>query len=418
MKVAIVGSGISGMAVGHFLAPHHDVHLFEAAERLGGHTHTHQVTVPSGTYSVDTGFIVFNDRNYPNFIKLMDELNVNSKDSVMSFSVKSEKNNLEYNGNNLNSLFCQRRNLLNPRFYKMVFDILRFNKEATKHYVAVKEQDEKRTLAEYLDENHYSEEFVRYYILPMGAAIWSASLDEMKKFPFGFFVRFFHHHGLLTVDDRPQWRVLLGGSSSYIPKLTASFAKNIHLSSPVTSVTREAESVVLETNGQLLKFDQVIFACHGDQAMRILKGQTQIETDVMKNFSYRPNETVLHTDLSVLPKRKLGHASWNYLLCKDSQDHMSVSLTYNMNILQGIKSPETFLVSLNMTDKIDPKKILKVMTYSHPVYNEACVKSQGRWGEVSGVDRIHFCGAYWGNGFHEDGVKSAIKVAASLGVKV
>jgi predicted NAD/FAD-binding protein len=417
MKIAIVGSGISGMAVGHFLAPHHEVHLFEAAARIGGHTHTHEVTVPSGKYAVDTGFIVFNNRNYPNFIKLMDELKVDSKDSIMSFSVKSETNDLEYNGNNLNSLFCQRKNLFNPRFYKMVFDILRFNKEATKHYQTVKEEDEKRTLADYLTANNYSEEFIRYYILPMGAAIWSASLDEMKKFPFGFFVRFFHHHGLLTVDDRPQWRVLLGGSSSYIPKLTASYAKNIHLSSPVTSVTRGVDGVILESKGETFKFDQVIFACHGDQAMRILKNPTSVETSVMKNFSYRANETVLHTDHNVLPKKKLGHASWNYLLTKDSKDHMSVSLTYNMNILQGINSPETFLVSLNMTDRIDPKKILKVLNYSHPVYNEACVQSQKRWSEVSGVDRIHFCGAYWGNGFHEDGVKSAIKVAETLGVK-
>lgn len=422
MKIAIIGSGISGMATGHYLAPHHEVHLFESEPRLGGHTHTHDITVASGTYQVDSGFIVFNDRNYPHFTKLLDKLGVESKPSIMSFSVKSEKNGLEYNGNNLNSLFCQRKNLISPTFWKMVKDILRFNKEATKHYSTVKEIDEKRTLAQYLEENNYGEDFTRYYIMPMGAAIWSASLEEMKKFPFGFFVRFFHHHGLLTVDDRPQWRVIKGGSKAYIPKLTASYQKNIHLSAPVQSVERKESHLTISVleNGEQKSydFDHVVFASHADQTMKMLQNPSALEKEVMGGFAYRPNEAVLHTDTSVLPSTKLGHASWNYFMMKESKDHMSVALTYHMNLLQGIKSPETFLVSLNMTNRIDPKKIIKKMNYSHPVYNQACVESQRRWSEISGVDRVHFCGAYWSNGFHEDGVLSAVKVASSLGIKV
>ncbi len=409
------------MAAGHYLAPHHEVHLFESESRLGGHTHTHDVQVASGKYKIDTGFIVFNDRNYPNFIKLMTKLGVGSKDSIMSFSVKSESTGLEYNGNNLNSLFCQRKNIFSPRFWRMIKDILRFNKEATRHYLNAPEAEEKRTLAEYLTQNNYGDDFMRLYILPMGAAIWSASLDEMKLFPFGFFVRFFHHHGLLTVDQHPQWRVILEGSSSYIPKMTANFAQNIHLGAPVSTVKRHADRIDVEysQHGEKMKkeFDHVVFACHADQAVKMLANPSQAEKEVMSGFAYRPNEAVLHLDTSVLPSTKLGHASWNYLLTKESKDFGSVALTYHMNQLQGFKSPETFLVSLNMTDRIDPKKIIKKMMYSHPVYNQACVQSQQRWSEASGVDRVHFCGAYWGNGFHEDGVSSALKVAASLGVK-
>jgi len=233
MKIAVIGSGISGMVSGHVLAQKHEVHLFEASSRLGGHTHTHEIEVPSGKYAIDTGFIVHNDRNYPHFLKLMTKLGVETKDSFMSFSVKVEESGLEYNGTNLNSLFCQRKNILRPSFYKMIKDILRFNKEATEYFIRHKDQaPDEMSLEEYLKSNNYSKEFIEHYVMPMGAAIWSASREEMKKFPLHFFVRFFHHHGMLTVDDRPQWRVLKGGSSSYIPKLTKNFEKNIHLIHP------------------------------------------------------------------------------------------------------------------------------------------------------------------------------------------
>lgn len=417
MKIAIVGSGIAGMTCGHYLADHHEVHLFEADGRIGGHTHTHEVEADSGKYLVDTGFIVHNTKNYPNFIKLMKKLGVEARDSEMSFSVKAESPDLEYNGTTLNSMFAQRRNLLRPSFYRMIRDILRFNKEATDYYQKVKDAIiEEKTLEEFLRMNRYSTEFTEHYIMPMGAAIWSASREEMKQFPLNYFVRFFHHHGLLQVNDRPQWRTLVNGSKSYIPAITANYAQNIHLNSPVQSVRRKPNTIEVVTGGRTLEFDQVIFASHANQTMKILETPTPEETRIMGRFNYRPNDILLHTDTSVLPKRKLAHASWNYYLPRSLRERVAV--TYHMNILQGIKSPESFLVSLNMDDFIDPKKVIKSIPYSHPVYDMNSVTSQNQWSEISGADRIHFCGAYWGNGFHEDGVKSAVKVVEKLGIAV
>ena len=415
MKIAIIGSGISGMTCGHVLSQKHEVHLFESGPLLGGHTHTHDIEVASGRYQIDTGFIVHNDRNYPNFIKLMNSLGIPTKDSHMSFSVKVEENELEYNGTSLNSLFCQRKNFFRPSFYKMVMDILRFNKEATQYYIKNKDEaPDQMTLEEYLQKNKYSKEFVEHYVMPMGAAIWSASREEMKKFPLHFFVRFFHHHGMLTVDDRPQWRVLNGGSSSYIPKLTERFKDNIHLNTKITSVKRLQDGIVLNENHH---FEQVIFACHANQAMEMLKDATIKESNVMAGFAYRPNDIILHTDTSVLPKKELGHASWNYYLPKVQLDRVAV--TYHMNILQGIEAPEKFLVSLNMDHLIDPNKVLKKIAYSHPVYSQSAVESQGQWSHISNLkNKTHYCGAYWGNGFHEDGVKSALAVTNTFGLNL
>jgi predicted NAD/FAD-binding protein len=414
MKIAIVGSGISGMTCGHYLAEKsHDVHLFEADERIGGHTHTHEIEVDSGKYNVDTGFIVHNTKNYPNFLKLMGKLGVATQESTMSFSVKAESPDLEYNGTTMNALFAQRRNLVRPSFYRMIGDILRFNKEATSYYQKIKDAIfEEKTLEEFLRSNRYSPEFTEHYIMPMGAAIWSASRQEMRHFPLNYFVRFFHHHGLLQVKDRPLWRTLVNGSKSYIPKLTENFRENIHLNSPVQSVRRKHKHVEVVTGGRTLEFDQVIFASHADQTIKILETPTPDESRILSGFSYRPNDIILHTDTSVLPKRKLAHAAWNYYLPKSMRERVAV--TYHMNILQNIPSPEKFLVSLNMDEFIDPKKIIKMIPYSHPVYDVKSVESQQQWENISGKDRIHFCGAYWGNGFHEDGVKSAMKVIEKL----
>jgi predicted NAD/FAD-binding protein len=416
-KIAVVGSGISGLTCAYLLSKDYEVHLFESESRLGGHTHTHDIETKSGKYKIDTGFIVCNDRNYPNFMKLLDKIGLETQPSFMSFSVKSPKDNVEYNGTSLNALFCQRLNLIRPRFYRMIYDIIRFNKEATRYYLEHKNQTHVEiTLEEYLEKNNYSTEFTEHYIMPMGAAIWSASREEMRSFPLHFFVRFFHHHGMLTVDQRPQWRVLKGGSSSYISKLTENFAQNIHLNSEVISVSRNANGVSLKTQGAEFTFDHVILACHADQAKAILKDPSEEEASVMNGFSYRPNNILLHTDESILPKSKLGHASWNYYIPKEVKNHVAV--TYHMNILQSIKAPESFLVSLNMDEFIDPKKVLKKISYSHPVYNFNAVKSQSLWSTVSGKNKVHFCGAYWGNGFHEDGVKSALQVTAMFGINL
>jgi uncharacterized protein len=415
MKIAVIGSGISGMASAHILARNHEVHLFESATRLGGHTDTHQVEVASGRYRVDTGFIVFNNKNYPNFIKLMDQLGVKSQPSEMSFSVKVEKNGLEYNGTNLNSLFCQRRNLFNFSFYQMIRDILRFNKEATHHYLN-HQLDHSKTIEDFLRENKYSPQFIEHYIIPMGAAIWSASREEMRKFPLGFFVRFFYNHGMLTVDDRPLWRVIQNGSQSYIPALTKNFSSNIHLGEKIHLVKRLENKVMVQSSTTSMEFDHVVFAAHADQVMKIFENPTPLEREVMSAFKYRPNDVTLHTDTSILPKSELGHAAWNYYL--PAQERERVAVSYHMNILQGIKAPEKFLVSLNMNDLIDPAKVIKKIDYDHPVYSLEAVAAQQKWAQISGQDHIHFCGAYWGNGFHEDGVVSAVNVAKSFGMNL
>lgn len=414
MKIAVVGSGVSGLTSGHLLASQHEVHLFEAITRLGGHTDTHEIEVASGKYNVDTGFIVHNDRNYPNFIKLMKKFNIETQPSEMSFSVKVERTGLEYNGNTINSLFCQRRNLVNPSFYLMLYDIMRFNSQATKYYLENPDKEDGTTLEEYLRLHKYGEEFTECYILPMVAAIWSASRDEIRKFPLSFFVRFFHNHGLFTLNDRPQWRVLKGGSKTYIPHFISNFKDNIHLNTPVLEVKRNEKTVSVTTAKGTSEFDHVIFASHANQTMKMLVDATPLEKEVMAGFDYRPNDVILHTDTSILPRTELGHASWNYYLPKNERERLA--LTYHMNILQGIKSPEKFLVSLNMDDMIDPKKIIKKISYHHPVYTLSAIKSQKRWDSISGKDRIHFCGAYWGNGFHEDGVKSGVAVAAHFGI--
>lgn len=416
MKIAVIGAGISGMASAYYLSKKHEVHLFESAERLGGHTNTIDVTVDSKNYSVDTGFIVFNSKNYPLFTDLMNTIGVPYQDSIMSFSVKTEEHGLEYNGTSINTLFCQRKNIFSPKFFRMIKDIIRFNKEATSYYLEQIKHDKKELMSieEFAHKNSYSKEFIEYYLIPMGAALWSASRGEMRKFPLDFFVRFFQHHGMLSIDQRPQWYVIKGGSKSYIPKLTESYAKNIHLNSAVNKVKRTTDGIEVLVNGETMKFDQVVFASHADQTLSMIESPTLLETEILSAFSYRPNDVLLHTDTSILPKSKLGWASWNYYVPKVERERVAV--TYNMNILQNIKSSETFLVSLNMDDLIDPKKVLKRIPYSHPVFDLNASNSQKRWDEISGKDRLHFTGAYWGNGFHEDGTRSAHQVAKSLGV--
>ncbi len=415
MKIAIIGSGISGLVAAFRLAPHCEVTVFEAGDHVGGHTHTHDIQTESGKYAIDTGFIVFNDWTYPNFIGILNEIGVQWQDTTMSFSVKSELNGWEYNGTSINSLFAQRLNLVNPKFLKMVRDILRFNQDSL-GVVDSDHPDHRLTLGQYLSRHGYSQSFKDYYIVPMGAAIWSASHRQMEEFPIEYFVRFFKNHGMLSVSDRPTWRVIKGGSRSYIPRLTDKFADRIHLNTPVVAVKRTAGGAdvtfLKNGNSETAHFDQVVFASHADQTFRLINDLSEAERRVLSRFSYQENETLLHTDTSVLPKKKIAWAAWNYLVPKTAKNRVPV--TYNMNMLQGITAPETFCVSLNLDEKIDSKKVLKRLVYHHPIYTHGAVQSQSEWSQISGVNRYHYCGAYWGFGFHEDGVKSGLRVAEQI----
>lgn len=404
MKIAIVGTGIAGNVAAYHLSHEHEISVFEADSRIGGHTHTIDVNLAGRQYAVDTGFIVFNDRTYPNFIELLDDLGVASQASDMSFSMRNENNGLEYKGSTLNTLFAQRRNLLRPSFFRMIRDVLRFEREApgVLEYGAAP-----ISLGEFLKTGNYSAEFTEQYIIPMGAAIWSAQPVGMLAMPAAFFVRFFRNHGLLSVNDRPTWRVIKGGSNRYVEKLVEGHRDQIHLNSPVQSIRRQTTHVELKIKGSAPQsFDQVFLACHSDQALQMLVDPSEAETEVLGAIKYQSNEAVLHTDTSLMPRRKLAWAAWNYHVLANQRDR--VALTYNMNILQGLDAPEQFCVTLNNSDSIHPDRVLETLQYSHPVFTEQAVAAQTRQRDINGANRTYYCGAYWRNGFHEDGVLSAL----------
>ena len=415
MKIAIVGSGIAGLTCAYLLQRQHQITLFEASDWVGGHTHTVDVEVQGQPFAIDTGFIVFNDWTYPNFIRLLDQLGVASQPTEMSFSVHDPASGAEYNGNNLNSLFAQRSNLLRPAFWGMLRDILRFNREA-QFDLAEQRIAADLTLGQYLQQRGYGQRFIDHYIVPMGAAIWSMSLADMLQFPLQFFVRFFKNHGLLSVSDRPQWRVISGGSRSYVAPLSAGFAEHIRLNCPVQLVERDAEGVTLHSAAGVERFDKVVFACHSDQALALLATPSAAERDILGALRYADNDVVLHTDTRLLPKRPLAWASWNYRL--GGPVDQPAAVTYNMNILQGIRSATTFCVSLNQTDAIDPAQILGRYRYAHPQYSLDGLRAQARWQELLGEQHSYYCGAYWANGFHEDGVVSALRVAEAFGERL
>ena len=412
MKIAIIGSGIAGLTCAYLLNRRHAITLFEAESWVGGHTHTVPVSLDGQHYAIDTGFIVFNDWTYPNFIHLLRQLGVRYQPTEMSFSVHDPRSGVEYNGNNLNSLFAQRSNLLSPRFWGMLQDILRFNREA------LRDLEEGRiaadlTLGQYLQQNGYGQRFIDHYIVPMGAAIWSMSLEGMLGFPLQFFVRFFRNHGLLSVSDRPQWYVIEGGSSAYVEPLTRDFLQHIRSNCPVQRIERDASGVTVHSAAGSERFDKVVLACHSDQALALLAKPSEAEQQILGALPYAENDVVLHTDTHLLPRRPLAWASWNYRLGGPRQQPAAV--TYNMNILQGIKAPQTFCVSLNQSEAIAPDKVLARFRYAHPQYSLAGMAAQARWEEIHGVQHSYYCGAYWANGFHEDGVVSALRVASAFG---
>ncbi|MCA0911741.1 NAD(P)/FAD-dependent oxidoreductase [Marinobacter nauticus] len=415
-RIAVIGAGVSGLTAAWLLADKHDVHLFEAGDYAGGHTNTEQVEAGGRTWPVNTGFIVFNDWTYPNFIKLMDRLGVASEVSNMSFSVDCHASGLQYNGTSLNTLFAQRRNLFNLNFLKMIREILRFNKETRADLTAGTIPDGE-TLGEYLNRNGYSRYFRNYYIVPMGAAIWSAPEIVLEQFPIRFFLQFFNNHGMLSVDDRPTWRVISGGSATYVNRMMDKLRERTHLNSPVTSVKRDADGVTLVANGQEHRFDQVIFGCHSDQALAMLEDATDDERSILGAIAYQKNDVVLHTDASVLPSNRLAWAAWNYMIPEHSIQ--PVSVTYNMNVLQNFDdAPETFCVTLNRSRDINPEKVIKRFEYDHPVFTLDAVAAQERYDDIGNRNRTHFCGAYWFNGFHEDGVRSALRVTRAFGVEL
>lgn len=403
MKIAIVGTGIAGNVVAYKLWPEHDITVFEAAAYIGGHTNTIDVDENGLSYAVDTGFIVFNDRTYPKFVRLLDEIGQESQASQMSFSVQAEDAGVEYSGSSLNALFAQRRNIVRPSFYRMIRDILRFNETALS---GVDHHDDSETLGGYLRANGYRREFVDHYLIPMAAAIWSAEPVSVLDMPVKFLVRFFVNHGLLQMSDRPAWRVVKGGSRQYVNKLVSGHRDRIRLNSPVTSICRVDDRIELHSaSGGTEVFDYVFVACHSDQALTLIKDASRAEREVLGDIRYQPNEAILHTDDSLMPKRRRAWAAWNYHIPQDPTRHVAV--TYNMNILQGLKASNQYLVTLNNDQHVRRDRIIRTVKYEHPIYSRESVAAQQRQPDLN-RERTFFCGAYWGNGFHEDGVVSAL----------
>jgi uncharacterized protein len=409
MRIAIVGTGISGLTAAWKLHERHELTLFEAADYVGGHTNTIDVCLDGERHSIDTGFIVFNERTYPNFIALLDELHVASQPTSMGFSVRCDRTGLEYMGSHLNGLFAQRRNLVSPGFYRMLRDIVRFNREAVE---LLDDDATEITVSDYLASRAYSAEFIEHYLLPMGSAIWSCPRGLFARFPMRFIVEFYRNHGLLQITGRPAWRVIQGGSRTYVERLIAPFRRSIRLKTPVLGVRRHGEGVAVTFPGGTEHFDHVIFACHGDQALRILADPSPIERETLRSFPYESNLAILHTDTSVLPRRRRAWAAWNYRLTQRLPERATV--TYQMNILQGLTSRNVFCVTLNDEEGIQRDRIIRRIEYRHPVYTLARAAAQRRHPELVNSNWTSYCGAYWGNGFHEDGVVSALAVCRAI----
>jgi uncharacterized protein len=404
MRIAIVGAGVSGLVTAHLLGRTHDITLFEAGAYPGGHTNTVTVETESGVHHVDTGFIVFNDRNYPRFSRLLQRLDVAWQPSSMTFSVSDSRGDFEYNGSSPNGLFAKRAHLVTPWFHRMVADLVRFNKEA-RRLLASREDP---SLRGWLEQHGYSRAFVERLIVPQAAAVWSADPEQMWRFPARFLAEFFDNHGMLGFTGRPRWRTIRGGSNRYVEKLVAPL-RDIRLNTPVRTIARHEDHV--DVDGE--RFDHVVIAAHADQALSMLADPSDREHEILGAFPYQPNEAVLHTDRRLLPRRRRAWASWNYHLLDEPTGLPTV--TYHMNRLQDLKAREDFCVTLNRTDAVDPAKVVRKIAYAHPVYTTAGVAAQARHHEISGPNRTHFCGAYWGWGFHEDGVSSAVRVAERLG---
>jgi predicted NAD/FAD-binding protein len=408
MRIAIVGAGVSGLVCAHLLQRDHELVVFEADERAGGHARTVRVETGTGFYAVDTGFVVFNDRNYPKFERLLGELGVATQPSQMSFSV-SDGRDFEYNGASLGGLFARRRHALSPSFYRMIADLFRFNRDAGLLLAGGSEP----SLREWLAERRYSQMFVERLIVPQASAVWSADPAQMWSFPARFLVEFFDNHGMLGLRGRPHWRTIAGGSSGYVKALMRPLEGRLRLSTAVSEVSRHPNHVTISSRaGERERFDAVVIATHSDQALALLGDPSERERELLGAIPYQPNEAVLHTDRSLLPKGRRAWASWNYHL--DGGTPGRCAVTYHMNSLQSLHADREFCVTINRTAAIDPARIIQTIQYAHPVYTPAGVAAQARHEEISGHNRTHYCGAYWGWGFHEDGVASAHRVVREL----
>jgi uncharacterized protein len=411
VRIAVIGSGISGLVCARLLSREHDISVLEADARVGGHTNTVSVEMDGEHHHIDTGFIVYNERTYPIFSRLLADLDVQTMPTSMSFSVSCDRTGIEFCGTSLNGIFAQRRNLIRSSFLRMLKQIGRFNCEGAADLATVPDD---QTVGEYLAENKYSVEFARHYLLPMGAAIWSCPYSDFERFPIRFILEFYFNHGLLSIRDRPIWRVIRGGSKEYVKRLIEPFADRIRTSCPVHAVRRNTESVELTLRSGAEEFDEVVFACHSDQALRLLQDADTLETEILSSFPYSSNSAVLHTDQSVLPRRRRAWSSWNYHIARE--ESIRPTVTYNMNILQRIESKHVFSVTLNEDQRIDPSKVLARFNYSHPLFTINRSKVQQRHDEVIRHRRTSYCGAYWRNGFHEDGVVSALAVCRKFGI--
>ena len=419
MKVAVVGSGISGMVTARRLFDAgHSVTVYEARERLGGHTATEEVTVNGRDYVVDTGFIVFNERTYPGFCALLRELGVGWTTSDMSFSARMEAADVEYNGTSTALLFAQKSNLFRPKFWSMIRGILRFYKEAPGLLKDEGEPGPGPTLGEVLERGGYSQAFIDWHMVPMACAVWSGIPDEILSFPARSLVRFFANHGFLQVDDRPPWLTVNGGSRAYAQALMEPLMEHVRLASPVESVRVQGEGKIdVQTAQGTETYDRVVLSCHSDQALAMIHEPTPSEREVLGAIRYQPNRVVLHTDPSLMPKRKPAWAAWNVNVPKREEAKAEpVRVTYWMNSLQSLQGPDDLFVSLNCESEIDPQAVLKAKTFSHPVFNQESVAAQRRFDEINGVRGLYYCGAYWSFGFHEDGVQSARRALLSMGV--
>lgn len=409
-RIAVIGSGISGLAAAWRLSTRHNVTLFEASERLGGHANTANISIDGTEFGVDTGFIVYNPRNYPNFVGMLDHLQVQSSPSDMSFAASISDGGFEYSSNP-SGLFAQRRNALRPRMWRMIADIMRLNRHARDEGRATSDL----SLDEFLQTHGYSEAFREDHILPMCAAIWSSPVDQMRGFPADAFFRFFLNHGLLQLTGRPAWRTVTGGSQSYVQALAAAIAGHIRTGTPVHSANRSRTGVTLTLDqGQNAEFDDVVLACHSDQALALLVDADAEEANLLAAIRYRPNTAVLHTDDRFMPRRRAAWASWNYLERGD-RDTRDISLTYWMNRLQPLPTDKPVFVTLNPTTSPDPDLLLRTDHYAHPVFDHAALAAQSDFGQIQGRRGTWYAGAWLGSGFHEDGLQAGLRVADAIG---